>query len=238
MPALTQKPDVTVGPLDRDSDALRLNWFLYRSGRTRRTGTWSRRAPGGARRAAARRSRSGSHYLLSAFPASESNAGDQEQFAHAALAAVMQRAARQRDRRRGRPALSPLAKPLVEPLRITLDALDLEAITKLWTAATQPMRLSVGYEVSLVVVDARSSTSPVRRCATRRVAVAPTLGPRFVSVEPPRAAFTDELLVRADGLTAGAAFTLAREDGDPAGPAERLADDARRRAPAPPGRFA
>ena len=26
---LTEKPDVTVGPLDRDSDALRRNWFLY-----------------------------------------------------------------------------------------------------------------------------------------------------------------------------------------------------------------
>ena len=47
-----------------------------------------------------------------------------------------------------------LRTPLVEPLRITLETLDLEAITKLWTAASQPMRLSVGYEVSLVVVDA------------------------------------------------------------------------------------
>ena len=52
------------------------------------------------------------------------------------------------------PSLSPLAKPLVEPLRITLDSLDLESISKLWTATTQPLRLSVGYEVSLVVVDA------------------------------------------------------------------------------------
>ena len=97
--------------------------------------------------------------------------------------------------------------------------LDLEAISKLWTAATQPLRLSVGYEVSLVVVDAR--TVHVRRAArhaTRRVAVAPTMGPRLRSVDPPRASFGDELLVAVEGLPPGATFTLAREAGDPAGP--------------------
>ena len=126
----------------------------------------------------------------------------------------------------GDPALSPLAKPLVEPLRITLDALDLESISKLWTATTQPLRLSVGYEVSLVVVDALDAAR--RRAARRASAGSPSrrrIGPRLARSTRRASSFGDELLVAVEGLTAGAAFTLAREAGDPAGRG-RLADDA------------
>jgi len=232
---LTEKPDVTVGPLDRDSDALRLNWFLYRitpnpayrNMEPPRTGWHSSRGrPPLALQL---------QYLLTAFPSSESNAGDQEQFAHAALAAAMQTLHANAIVHEADPALSPLAKPLVEPLRITLDALDLESISKLWTATTQPLRLSVGYEISLVVVDALQqhvAGPPVRE---RRFAVAPTMGPRIASVDPPRASFTDELLVRAEGLTAGAAWTLGRADGDPAGPPEGWPMTLAATPPAPPG---
>jgi hypothetical protein len=232
---LTEKPDITVGPLDRDSDALRLNWFLYRISpnlayrnmEPPRNGWRSARGhPPLALELG---------YLLTAFPSSESNAGDQEQFAHAALAAAMQALHANAIVDESDPALSPLAKPLVEPLRITLDSLDLESITKLWTATTQPLRLSVGYEVSLVVVEslqAHLAGPPVRE---RRVAVAPTMGPRIGSVEPPRASFPDQLLVRAEGLTAGAVWTLARADGDPAGPSEGWAMTVVASPPAPPG---
>ena len=112
----------------------------------------------------------------------------------------------------GDPALSPLAKPLVEPLRITLDALDLESISKLWTATTQPLRLSVGYEVSLVVVDALArSTSPGRPSRERRVAVAPTHGaaPRARSTRRARASATS-CSSAVEGLTAGARSRSAR----------------------------
>ena len=232
---LAEKPDVTVGPLDRDSDALRLNWFLYRitpnpayrNMEPPRNGWRSARGfPPLALQL---------QYLLTAFPSSASNAGDQEQFAHAALAAAMQALHANAIVNEADPALSPLAKPLVEPLRITLDALDLESISKLWTATTQPLRLSVGYEVSLVVVDALEqhvAGPPVR---VRRVAVAPTLGPRIGSVEPPRASFGDELLVAAEGLTAGAVWTLARQDGDPAGPPDGWPMTLLPTPPPPPG---
>lgn len=233
--SLAEKPEVTVGPLDRDSDALRLNWFLYRitpnpayrNMEPPRTG-W-RTARGHPPLALQLQ------YLLTAFPSSESNAGDQEQFAHAALAAAMQALHANAIVGESDPALSPLAKPLVEPLRITLDSLDLESISKLWTATTQPLRLSIGYEVSLVIVDAlrKHVAGPPVRVA--RVAVAPTMGPRIASVDPPRASFPDDLLVTAAGLTAGAAWTLAREEGDPAGPAEGWAMTAPASPPAPPG---
>ena len=214
---LSPKPDVTVGPLDRDADDLRLNWFLYRitpnpayrNMEPPQTG-WrtSRGRPPLALQL---------QYLLTAFPATTTNGGDQEQFAHAALAAAMQALHANGVVGDSNPSLSPLAKPLVEPLRITLDSLDLESISKLWTATTQPLRLSVGYEISLVVVDAldeHAAGPPVR---VRRLAVAPTMGPRLQSVDPPRISFGDEVLVSVEGLTAGAAFTLARVDGDPDG---------------------
>jgi hypothetical protein len=133
-------------------------------------------------------------YLLTAFSATTTNGGDQEQFAHAALAAAMQALHANGVVGDSNPSLSPLAKPLVEPLRITLDSLDLESISKLWTATTQPLRLSVGYDVSLVVVDALDEhggpprpRSPARRRADH--------GPRLQSVDPPRISFGDEVLV-------------------------------------------
>ncbi len=46
------------------------------------------------------------------------------------------------------------------------------------------------------------------------------MGPRLVGVDPARVAHGDEILAEVRGLTAGAEFTLARADGDPAGPAE------------------
>ena len=111
----------------------------------------------------------------------------------------------------------PLAKPLVEPLRITLEPFDLEALSKLWTATTQPLRLSVGYEVSLVVVDSAVAHTAGPPVGERRVVVTPSLGPRLHSVEPARGSFGDVLLVAVEGLTAGATFTLARETARPAG---------------------
>jgi hypothetical protein len=214
---LSPKPKITVGHLDGDDEELRLNWFLYRvSPNTAlanmeppQTGWHTAR---GRPRLALRLS-----YLLSAFPAKASNGGDQEQFAHAGMAAVMRALHDHAIVSDGEPALSPLARPLVEPLRITMDDLDLEAITKLWTAATAPIRLSVGYEVSLVIVDSEAghvAGPPVR---TRRVAVAPSLGPRLVAVEPARAWAQVDVVVTGEGLTSATAFTLAREPGDPSG---------------------
>jgi hypothetical protein len=217
---LSPRPTVTVGPLDRDDDALRLNWFLYRispnpSFRNMEpplTGWRSRRGrPPLALQL---------QYLLTAFPATATNGGDQEQFAHAGLAAAMQALHANAIIPEGEAVLSPLATPLVEPLRVTMDELDLEAIAKIWTASTQPIRLSVGYVVSLVVVDSLEESAPGPPVRERRVVVVPTMGPRLAAVAPSRASHGDALAVTAGGLTAGVAFSLAREPGDPPGPPE------------------
>ena len=112
----------------------------------------------------------------------------------------------------GDAVLSPLATPLVEPLRITLDDLDLEAITKLWTASTHPLRLSVGYEVSLVVVESPQTHVAGPPVQTRRVPVAPTHGPASSrpSTRHARRRAID-IAVTGRGLIADAQFTLARE---------------------------
>jgi hypothetical protein len=216
---LSPRPEVTLGPLDREGDELRLNWFLYRISpnpafrnmEPPRSGwTSTRGRPPLALRL---------QYLLTAFPASATDGGDQEQFAHAALAAAMQALHDRPILGEDDPAVSALAKPLTEPLRVTTDELDLDGLSKLWTATTQPLRLSVGYEVGLVVVDTTAVFAPGPPVRERRLAVAPSLGPRLRAVEPARASFGDELLVTVEGLTAGAAFTLARIAGDPPGPA-------------------
>ena len=217
--SLSPRPEVTVGPLDRDTDELRLNWFLYRI--SPNASYWNMEPPATGWRTARGQPPLALRlqYLLTAFPASVTDAGDQEQFAHAALAATMQVLHTNAILGEGDPATSALAKPLVEPLRISLEPLDLESLSKLWTATTQPLRLSIGYEVSLVVVDSPVAHTAGPPVAGRRVVVTPSLGPRLRSVEPARGSFGDALLVAVEGLTAGAAFTLARETADPAGPA-------------------
>lgn len=215
--ALVPKPKVTVGPLDGDDDELRLNWFLYRvSPNTAfsnmeppQTGWHTAR---GRPPLALRLS-----YLLSAFPAKTAADGDQEQFAHAAIAAVMRALHEHAIITEGEPVLSPLAQPLVEPLRVAMENLDLEAVTKLWTAATAPIRLSVGYEVSLVIVDSETDHSAGPPVRTRRVAVAPSLGPRLESVTPARVSAGVDIAVAGNGLTSATVFTVAREPGDPSG---------------------
>ncbi len=215
--ALNPKPEVTVGTLDRDDDDLRLNWFLYRVSpnpafrnmEPPRTGWRSSR---GRPPLALTLS-----YMLTAFPAAATNGGDQEQFAHAGLVAIMRALHENAIIGEGEPVLSALATPLVEPLRITMDDLDLEAVSKIWTAVSKPLRLSVGYEVSLVVVDSTLRHTPGPPVRERRAIVVPSLGPRLRAVEPARASQGDDIAVRAEGLVAGTAFTLARQPDDPPG---------------------
>lgn len=217
---LSPKPAITVGPLDRDDDELRLNWFLYRVGPNPAYRNMEPPATGWKTSLGRPPLALELSYLLTAFAATTTNGGDQEQFAHAGLAATMRALHENAVVTESDPALSPLAEPLVEPLRITLDVLDLEAITKIWTAASKPLRLSVGYEVSLVVVDSTQEFSPGPPVRARRIAVTPGMGPRLESVDPARITHGIDATVRATGLTAGVAFLLARESGDPAGPAE------------------
>jgi hypothetical protein len=220
--SLNPKPDITVGPLDGDETGLRLNWFLYRVSpdptfRNMEPPNNGWRTARGNPPLALRLS-----YLLSAFPDAKTQAGDQEQFAHVGLAAVMQAVYENAVVGDGSPILTPalatFVDPLIEPIRIVLDDLDLEAVTKIWTAASKPIRLSVGYGVSVVMIDPETKYVAGPPVKTRRIGVAPSLGPRFVTVTPSRGSFGDELDVEVEGLTSGSVFMLAHDSADPPGP--------------------
>jgi len=212
---MTPRPDVTVGPLDREAEGPRLNWFLYgiepnaafRNMEHPRSGSSTARgAPPLALEL---------HYLLTAFAAEPTATGDQDQVAHVALAAAMRAIHENAIVGPGSPFLPVLDPPLLEPLRVVMESLDLEDLSKLWTAATKPMRLSVGYCVSLVVVEQQRrhlAGPPVRE---PRVLVVPSVGPRLVAVVPARVGGDAETVLAATGLVAATVFRLVAEPGDP-----------------------
>ena len=220
--SLAPKPDITVGPLDGDEDTLRLNWFLYRVSpdptyRNMEPPNTGWRTARGIPPLALRLS-----YLLSAFPAAKTAGGDQEQFAHVGLAAVMQAVYENAIVSDASPILTPalatFVDPLIEPIRIVLEDLDLEAVTKIWTAASKPIRLSVGYGVTVVLIEPEQKYVAGPPVKTRRIGLAPSLGPRLVAVTPSRTSFGDDFDIEVEGLTNGSVFTLAHDPADPPGP--------------------
>lgn len=220
--SLVPKPDVTVGPLDGEEDTLRLNWFLYRVSpdptyRNMEPPNTGWRTARGNPPLALRLS-----YLLSAFPAAKTTGGDQEQFAHVGLAAVMQAVYENAIVGDGSPVLTPtlatFVDPLIEPIRIVLEDLDLEAVTKIWTAASKPIRLSVGYGVSVVLIEPAKQHLAGPPVKTRRIGLAPSLGPRLVAVTPARVSFGDNFDLEVEGLTNGSVLTLARRPTESPGP--------------------
>lgn len=217
---LTPRPTITVGPLDRDDDIVRLNWFLYlvrtnpayRNMEPPRTGT--RTARGRPPLALEL------DYVLTSHPGALTLAGEQPQFADRGLAAVMQALHERAIIAEGDPLLAPEAAPLVEPLRITMESLDLDAISKVWTAASRPARTAVGYRVSLAIVEstqAHVAGPPVRE---RRIGTAPSIGPRFEAIAPMRASAATTLDALLTGAIGVPTFALRRERDDPAGPDE------------------
>lgn len=76
------------------------------------------------------------------------------------------------------PLLDPGLRNEVELLKITLEPLDVEDLSKIWTASTAPYRLAVGYRVTVVQL---ASTLPPR--IVRPVGEPPDAGPR-VGVVP------------------------------------------------------
>ncbi|GAA0712571.1 DUF4255 domain-containing protein [Dactylosporangium roseum] len=213
--ALQPKPEVTIGPLDREAEGPRLNWYLYRISphpgfrAMEHPGTGTRTALGKPPLALVL------HYLLSVYPASLTSTGDQELVAHVTLAAAMRRLHESAIVGAGSPFL-PAAAVLVEPLRITLQNLDLEALTKVWTAAAQPLRLSVGYEISLVVVEQQATHRPGPPVGAARALVGP-LGTRLLGAAPARLGGDQTTTVRVVGATPDTAYRLAAEAGDPPG---------------------
>jgi hypothetical protein len=214
--SMSTKPEITVGPL-KSSGSLRLNWFLYRV--EPHPGYRNMEPPATGWRTSRGRPPLALqlHYLLTAFPGGAAADGDQEQFSHAALASVMQALHENAILGDDDPALSPHATPLLEPLRISLEPLDLEALSKLWTAAGEAMRLSVGYLVTLVAIDATETHVAGPPVLTARVVVVPAMGPRLLEASPARVSASVDVRVDVGGLTSGTAFSVARDARDPAG---------------------
>ena len=81
------------------------------------------------------------------------------------------------------PLLDPSLSNEVELLKITLESLDVEELSKIWTATTAPYRVGVGFRVTVVQLE---STRP-RRVA-RPVLEPPDAGPRVqvVALNRPR----------------------------------------------------
>lgn len=214
---LSPRPSITNGPLDREDDTLRLNWFLYairpnpafRNMEHPRVGsTTSRGFPPLALEL---------DYVLTAHPGPLTASGQEAQFANRGLAAVMQALHQQSVIADGSAFLAAEARPLLEPLRITLAALDLDGLSKLWTSVSQPMRTTVGYRVSLVTIDDTRVHVPGPPVRERRFAVVPSAGAGFESVSPSRVSAGQVLSVEVRGAVGALGFSLRRQTGDPAG---------------------
>jgi hypothetical protein len=231
--AVSSLPEVTVtvGPLDRPVGSARLNWFLYRitpapayvnmeypdSGWTTRRG----RPPLALTL----------HYLLSAEPGELTEAGDDESNVHAALTAVMNAL---HDNgifglssqiatgppRTVQDVSSGALVGMVEPLRVTMAAVPIETVTALWTTGSRAIRLSVGYEVSLVTVPVDTPFESGPPVLERILGVGPSRIPVIESVSPSTLWFGTTATVTATGLNDDVTVTLSRLAGDPDDPTD------------------
>jgi hypothetical protein len=223
---------VSTGPLDRPKDTTaRLNWFLYRitpapalmNMEPPQTGWTTRRGRPPLALTL--------HYLLSADPGELNSTGNEVPPAHNALTAVMMLL--NEHAVLGPDTLITSSPPktvsqvvatsfdgLVEPLRITMDTVPLETITGLWASGLKSLRLSVAYQVSLVIVPSPVSFSAGPPVQERRVAVIPSNGPRITGLNPGSASFGDLITVAATGVGADVRVTLSRADGDPDDPSD------------------
>jgi hypothetical protein len=211
---------VTLGPVDRPDNRARVNWFLYRVSPNPAYANMEPPATGWRTARGRPPLALRLHYLLTTFPAPFTTTGDEVQFAHRALSAVMLALHEGAIIGEGDPRLSPLASPLVEPLRIAPDECDLESITKLFTAATQPLRLSAGYTVSLVTIDPTESHTAGPPVLHRTVAVTPSMGPRLGATDPERLVAGAPFTVEALDVPPHAVLTVRREPHDPPGPTQ------------------
>ena len=75
------------------------------------------------------------------------------------------------------PLLDPALQNAAELITVTMEQLDTEELSKIWTAATAPVRLCTGYKVTVVQLE---STRP-RRVA-KPVLAPPAAGPRVYAV--------------------------------------------------------
>lgn len=100
------------------------------------------------------------HYLLTA--AGSSNGEDLA--AHRALGDAMLVLHNNSIISRDNPSLDARLADGVELIRIILEPVSLDDLSKLWTAATAPFRVSVGYQVTMVMLESapqRTNAKPI-----------------------------------------------------------------------------
>lgn len=86
----------------------------------------------------------------------------------------------------GVPALHTSLRGEFEKVKLTLDPISLEDVSKVWTALDRPYRLSAAYEVSVVQIESTLSNRH-----PRRVGAPPPAGPRVRAVSGRRPLITE-----------------------------------------------
>jgi hypothetical protein len=69
-----------------------------------------------------------------------------------------------------------------EQVKVTLDPISLEDVSKVWTALTRPYRLSAAYTVSVVQIESRRIKTLAAPVLTRRIHVSTSKRPQITSV--------------------------------------------------------
>lgn len=90
----------------------------------------------------------------------------------------------------GQPILSESLRAAFEQIKLTLDPVSLDDLSKVWTALTLPYRLSTAYMVSVVQIESRQA-----RTFPRPVGEPPPAGPRVFAL-PMRRPRINEIKVR------------------------------------------
>jgi hypothetical protein len=225
---------VSVGPLDRPVDGPRLNWFLYRVEPAAAYVNMESPVNGWRTRRGHPPLALTLRYLLTADPGELTAQGSEDDVVHAALSALMSALhdngifgidtpiATGPDRTVG--DIAAALQGMLEPVRVTHDAVALETMTALWNTGSHALRLSVGYQVSLVTVPPQTGFVAGPPVLERRVGVAPSLVPVVSSVAPSAASFDVPLTVHVRGLTDEHRVTLGRLPGDPDDPTDGRPD--------------
>lgn len=234
---------VTVGPLDRPTGVPRLNWFLYRVVPAPALVNMEPPQRGWTTRRGRPPLALSLHYLLTADAGDLTETGTEDDVAHAGLSALMSAlhdngifgpqtpVATGPDRTVAE--VTDALDGMAEPLRISPDPVAFETVTALWNSGSHALRLSVGYQVSLVTVPAQVPFAAGPPVLARQVAVAPALVPVVSAVLPSLIWFTLPVTIRASGLTDSHRVTLGRLPGDPDDPTDGRPDPVHARSTGP-----
>ena len=148
------------------------------------------------------------HYLLTAYGESEEDEGEAHQVLGDAMrvfhdhALITDQLRQTRDAEPHQPVLDPGLRGQFEQVKLCLEPIGLEDLSKVWTALTQPYRLSVAYKISVVQIESRRPRRialPVLdlpRDAAPRVHMVPFQHPQITDVSPMLARIGDKLMIR------------------------------------------